>query len=89
VEVDLRAEGEEIVLTVQDDGPGIPEEELPQLFEPFYRIDRSRSKKTGGYGLGLSLCKRIVEAHGGRIEVTNRAARGVRVTVALPNISFL
>jgi signal transduction histidine kinase len=87
VEVDLRIEGEEIVLTVRDDGPGIPEEDLPQIFEPFYRVDRSRSKKTGGYGLGLSLCKRIVEAHGGRIEMRNRegaAGRGAEVRVNLP-----
>jgi signal transduction histidine kinase len=64
---------------IKDDGSGIPEEHLPYLFEPFYRVDKSRSKKTGGYGLGLSLCKKIMEAHGGKIEIGNNADRGLTV----------
>lgn len=86
VEVDLQEEDGGVVLTVRDDGPGISEDDLPQLFEPFYRVDRSRSKRTGGYGLGLSLCKRIVEAHGGRIEVRNRTTRGAEVSLFLPGV---
>jgi signal transduction histidine kinase len=73
-----------VLITVADDGPGIPEEDLPSLFEPFFRVDRSRSKKSGGYGLGLSICKRIVEAHGGTIEVANRGGRGAGFSVKLP-----
>jgi signal transduction histidine kinase len=62
------ADGE---IRVSDDGPGIPEADLASLFEPFFRVNRSRSKTPAGYGLGLSICKRIVEAHGGTIAVRN------------------
>lgn len=72
------------VVKVEDDGPGIPEEDLPSLFEPFFRVDRSRSRKTGGYGLGLSLCKRIMEAHGGSIAVENRPSRGAAFVLTFP-----
>ena len=72
------------VVTVRDDGPGIPKELLPSLFEPFFRVDRSRSKKTGGYGLGLSLCKRTMEAHGGSITATNNEGRGATFSLSLP-----
>jgi signal transduction histidine kinase len=64
-------------VTCTDDGPGIPEEDMGSIFEPFYRVDRSRSKATGGYGLGLSICKRIMEAHGASITVKNNPSRGV------------
>jgi signal transduction histidine kinase len=70
-----------VVVHVTDDGPGIPEEDLASLFEPFFRVDRSRSKKSGGYGLGLSICKRILEAHGGRIAAENNPTRGARFTL--------
>jgi signal transduction histidine kinase len=72
----VRELGERIVVRIEDDGPGIPEQDLPSLFEPFFRVDRSRSKSTGGYGLGLSLCKRMMEAHGGSIAVENNPRRG-------------
>jgi signal transduction histidine kinase len=84
VEVAVREDAAEITIRVTDDGPGIPAADLANLFEPFYRVDRSRSKKSGGYGLGLSICKRIVEAHGGGIAVANRAPRGAVFTVTLP-----
>ena len=67
------------ILCVEDDGIGIPEEELPFIFEPFYRVDKSRSRHTGGYGLGLSLCKTIMEAHGGKIEVESSPGKGTIV----------
>lgn len=73
-----------VAVSVEDDGPGIPETDLGSVFEPFFRVDRSRSKKTGGYGLGLSICKRIVEAHGGRLAVENLVPRGSRFTLTLP-----
>lgn len=58
---------------------GIPEEYIAYLFDPFYRVDKSRSKKTDGYGLGFSLCKKIMQAHGGRIEIINNEERGTTV----------
>ncbi len=73
-----------IEIVVADKGEGIPAAALPHLFEPFYRPDVSRSRKTGGYGLGLSLCKAIVDAHGGSIEIASTLGEGTRVTVTLP-----
>jgi signal transduction histidine kinase len=69
------------VLQVQDWGTGIPVEDLAYIFEPFYRVDKSRSKRTGGYGLGLSLCKTIMDAHQERIEV--QSTFGVGTTISL------
>jgi signal transduction histidine kinase len=65
-----------VIVRVTDDGPGIPDSDIASLFEPFFRVDRSRSKKTGGYGLGLSICKRIMQAHGGDIAVENVGGQG-------------
>ena len=73
-----------VEVKVEDDGPGIPEADFPKLFEPFFRVDRSRSRKTGGYGLGLSLCKRVMEAHGGRIAVENNPGRGASFLLTFP-----
>jgi signal transduction histidine kinase len=84
VEIAIAPRDGVVELRVEDDGPGIADEDLPRLFEPFYRADRSRSRRTGGYGLGLSLCRRIVEAHGGRITVERRAGRGACFVVTLP-----
>jgi signal transduction histidine kinase len=87
VEVSAAPNGEGVVIRVTDDGPGIPERDMASLFEPFFRVDRSRSKKTGGYGLGLSISKRIVEAHGGTIAVENNLNRGASFVVTLPKTS--
>ncbi|MCP5104863.1 MAG: HAMP domain-containing histidine kinase [bacterium] len=73
-----------ITLGIRDDGIGIPPEEIPHLFEPFYRVDQSRSRKTGGYGLGLSMCKEIMAAHKGNIEIVNNRERGVTVILTFP-----
>ncbi len=73
-----------IEIVVEDRGEGIPESAVPHLFEPFFRPDISRSRKTGGYGLGLSLCKAIVDAHGGTIELVSALDQGTRVTVTIP-----
>jgi signal transduction histidine kinase len=73
-----------VIVRVQDDGTGIPEAELPRIFEPFYRVDPSRSRKTGGYGLGLSICQRIMAAHGGTIDAANNAGRGASFTLTFP-----
>jgi signal transduction histidine kinase len=76
VELSTSENGDNIAVRVSDDGPGIPQSDLESIFEPFFRVDRSRSKSTGGYGLGLSICKRIMEAHGGTITVVRNAGRG-------------
>ncbi len=70
--------------SVVDRGIGIPTEEIPRVFDPFYRSERSRSRGTGGVGLGLTLAKRIVEAHGGTIEVGRGIDSGTRMVVTLP-----
>ena len=85
VEIDLEQDAASVTLRIRDDGPGIPHADIANLFEPFYRVDRSRSKKTGGYGLGLSICKRIMEAHGGSIAVTNNPGRGASFVLRFPN----
>lgn len=77
------------VVRVTDDGAGIPAGALERLFEPFFRPDPSRSRKTGGSGLGLSICKRIMEAHRGTIELTRHEGRGVTVTLEFPSIAAL
>jgi signal transduction histidine kinase len=87
VELSTSQSGDKIVVRVSDDGPGIPESDLDNIFEPFFRVDRSRSKSTGGYGLGLSICKRIMEAHGGAITVERNPGRGTIFLLILPKIS--
>ncbi len=71
------------VLLVEDDGPGIPEEAKVHLTEAFYRVDKSRSRKQGGAGLGLTLCANIAELHGGALGFENREGGGTRVRVEL------
>ena len=71
-------------ISVEDSGIGIPEADLPVVFEPFFRTDRSRARGTGGTGLGLTLCKRIVEAHGGAIDARSDGKNGAIFTVLLP-----
>ena len=75
-------------IEIQDHGQVIPEETglaLDLIFEPFYRNDKSRNKKTGGYGLGLSLCKTIIEEHGGTIYVKSKLVEGAIFCLNLPN----
>jgi signal transduction histidine kinase len=87
VEVRIESGPDEVTIRIEDHGVGIPEAELPRLFEPFYRVDRSRSRETGGYGLGLSLCKRIMEAHGGSIAISSREGEGTEVALTFPRNS--
>ena len=74
-----------IKIEIQDHGPGIPAEELDLIFEQFYRTDKSRNRNTGGYGLGLSLCKTIIEAHGGTIIVQSKIGKGTTFILNLPD----
>ncbi|MDM5147611.1 HAMP domain-containing histidine kinase [Candidatus Persebacteraceae bacterium Df01] len=72
------------LISIRDDGPGANEEDLPNLFEPFYRADTSRSRKTGGFGLGLSIVKATVEAHNGKITAKNASSGGLIMELWLP-----
>ncbi len=73
-----------INITVEDDGPGVPPDQLERVFDPFYRIEDSRNRETGGTGLGLPIARNIFRAHGGDVTLGNRAEGGVRATVTLP-----
>ncbi len=75
---------DELCVSVADEGPGIPEDELSHVFERFYRVDKTRARKQGGSGLGLPIAKTIVEAHGGRIDAASRVGEGTRMSIHLP-----
>ncbi len=73
-----------VEVSVTDTGEGIPSADLPNIFERFYRVDRSRARATGGSGLGLTIARRLVEAHGGKIEVESKLGRGSRFYFTIP-----
>jgi len=79
-----RAVDATVVVSVRDSGEGIASEHLPHLTERFYRVDAARSRGRGGAGLGLAICRSIVEAHGGRIEIESEPGRGTEVTLTFP-----
>ena len=85
--VQLMRGPEQVVLSVKDSGRGIPTDELERVFEPFYRVDKSRTRATGGFGLGLSFCRRVVQAHSGTIAVESSEGKGTKVIVTLPAAS--
>jgi len=74
----------QITLAIEDEGPGIPPEDIERLFQPFQRLETSRNRETGGIGLGLTIARNILRAHGGEVLLGNRAAGGARATVILP-----
>ncbi len=76
--------GAALEIVVEDDGPGIPESERERIFEPFYRLDRSRDRSTGGFGLGLSIARKALALHGGTITVENSMLGGAKFVIALP-----
>jgi triosephosphate isomerase len=80
----LQVEAGSAVIEIDDDGPGIPQGHQQQVFEPFFRLENSRNRDTGGIGLGLSTARAIVLDHGGEITLGNRSGGGLRVTVRLP-----
>lgn len=84
ITISARREGEEVLIVIEDCGPGIPEEAIPQIFDPFFRVDTSRARETGGVGLGLAIVKTCVESCGGRVSCENRAPSGLRMMVRLP-----
>jgi two-component system OmpR family sensor kinase len=84
IRLSLTSDGGRAIFTVTDQGQGISADDLPYVFEPFFRADRSRTRGTGGVGLGLPLARRIVEAHGGTIEIESKVDHGTTVTFTVP-----
>jgi two-component system, OmpR family, sensor histidine kinase CpxA len=88
VEVRLRCDtsgaASEGTISVRDHGPGVPESSLEELFRPFFRLDESRERSTGGVGLGLAIAQRAVKLHGGEIKAQNCAGGGLEVIISFP-----
>ncbi|MFA0237439.1 ATP-binding protein [Vibrio sp. 10N.222.55.C7] len=84
VSIDVTDISDSIIINVEDSDPGVPDASLPRLFERLYRVDKSRSRSSGGSGLGLSICKNIVEAHQGHITADHSELGGLRIIIALP-----
>jgi signal transduction histidine kinase len=89
IEVGARQQNSWVEISVTDTGEGIPPEDLPNVFERFYRVDKSRARATGGRGLGLTIAKYLVEAHGGRIEVQSKPGKGSRFWFTVPIYEFV
>jgi signal transduction histidine kinase len=75
-------------ITVEDDGPGIPEAQMERVFQPFVRLEESRGRETGGSGLGLTIARAVIASHGGEIALANRREGGLRVTITLPKLDL-
>ncbi|MEP6759627.1 MAG: ATP-binding protein, partial [Actinomycetota bacterium] len=84
VDVEVRAEPNTLLLRVRDTGIGIPQRDLPRVFERFYRVDQARSRETGGTGLGLAIVKHVTENHGGEVSVDSELGLGTTFEVRLP-----
>lgn len=85
IEVSAKLHETETVVSVRDNGPGIPAEDLPHIFERFYRVDKGRSREKGGTGLGLSIVKHIAQLHGGRVWAESQPGQGTTIFFSLPN----
>jgi two-component system sensor histidine kinase CpxA len=83
IEVELSRRGPYAVVRVRDFGPGVPQESIERIFDPFYRVDSDRNRASGGTGLGLAIARRAVQLHGGSIRAEN-AYPGLRVNIELP-----
>lgn len=84
VEVNLQTAAGRVEIRVADRGPGVPDADLERIFEPFYRVDKSRDHQSGGQGIGLAIASSVVELHGGRVFARNRTHGGLEVTLELP-----
>jgi len=83
IRVDAVPEGRRVAISISDEGPGIPEEDLSRVFERFYRVDKSRARDPGGTGLGLAIVKHLVELHGGTVRAENGPGGGARFTITI------
>ncbi|MEO8151942.1 MAG: ATP-binding protein [Rhizobacter sp.] len=83
-EIGLQVQGNSVTVVVDDRGPGIPASQLESVFQPFYRVDSSRSKQTGGTGLGLYIARDLARRHGGQVTLSNREGGGLRAELVLP-----
>ncbi len=82
--VNYEVQDQTLLVSIEDDGPGIPEVQLEQVFEPFFRLEESRSLETGGHGLGLSISRTIARSHGGDISLSNREGKGLVAQLRIP-----
>jgi signal transduction histidine kinase len=80
----IRSTPQGVEILIDDEGPGIPADELARVFQPFYRVEGSRNRETGGIGLGLAIALSVVQAHGGQLTLSNRPEGGLRARVTLP-----
>jgi histidine kinase len=85
--ISMKSTDENVEISIADNGPGIPEESIPFIFNQFYRAERSRNKLTGGSGLGLSIAKMIIEEHNGMIRLESTLTVGTKITIILPHHS--
>jgi len=84
IEVSATRRQEDIAITISDCGPGVPDAELPKIFDAFYRVDASRNRQTGGSGLGLAIVRTCIDSCNGSITAANRVPHGLVVSVHLP-----
>ncbi|MBN2557304.1 MAG: HAMP domain-containing protein [Clostridia bacterium] len=84
ITIDVKKENSDIVIIVTDNGIGIPEKELPRIFDRFYRVDKARSRKMGGTGLGLAIAREIISAHNGEISIKSEPGKGTEVVMSIP-----
>jgi signal transduction histidine kinase len=83
-DIELRDSEDAVILTIADNGPGIPPEALNKVFEPFFRLESSRARESGGTGLGLSIARNIARSHGGELVLRNRSQGGLIAELTLP-----
>ncbi|MDR1137656.1 MAG: two-component sensor histidine kinase, partial [Synergistaceae bacterium] len=84
IRIALSDTADAVLMAVEDNGIGIPRDELPLIFERFYRVDKSRGRLSGGSGIGLAVVKSIISAHGGKVEVESSLGKGSRFHITLP-----
>jgi two-component system sensor histidine kinase VicK len=84
ISIEATADREAVAISVHDNGIGIPEEDIPFIFDRFYRVDKARSRSMGGTGLGLAIAKEIMDGHGGGLEIISAPDKGTTVTLTIP-----
>jgi len=84
LEISGQTDGHQMTVVFQDSGPGVPEAALPRLFDRLFRVESSRNRESGGSGLGLSICRRIVESHNGRIWAQKSPIGGLTIGISFP-----